>query len=139
MSVTTPWETMVVTFSAVFWNRQGAFPALTALVSSCCSVAWSAIFVYLIWTSLWVALNCWATRFCPFAQPQYVTVTGPADLAVEPELLHAASSPVHASATAAERTSRLRVLVGFITNTDPLGRTCGSLLGVGSGSATGWG
>src|SRR5213593_2462178 len=77
MSASAPCATQLVTYSAVFCTRQGALPALTALVSCFCMVSWSVTFVYLSWTSLWEALKALATASCPLAQPQKGRVTGP--------------------------------------------------------------
>src|SRR3954451_6357385 len=65
MSASAPWETQLVTYSAVFCTRQGALPAFTALVSCFCMVSWSVTFVYLSLMSLWEALKALATASWP--------------------------------------------------------------------------
>src|ERR1044072_4657778 len=116
MSASTPCETRVVTYSAVFCTRQGAFPALTALVSCFCIVSWSVTLVYVSLMSRWLALNALTTASWPLAQPQKGRVTGPEE-AEPPEPdppPHAESRPVRASPATAVRANLLRRLVKFI-------------------------
>src|SRR3954451_3064750 len=116
MSASAPCATQLVTYSAVFWTRQGALPALTALVSCFCMVSWSVTFVYFSWMFLCEALNALTTASWPLAQPQKGRVTGPDDCE-SPESSdppHAVSRPDNASPATATRANLLRGLLKFI-------------------------